>query len=39
MYRMYHEEKYKWIMETTHEEKDIPTLEEILDVDAIELYI
>lgn len=26
-------------METIHEEKDIPTLEEILNTDAIEIYI
>ena len=36
---MFHEEKYKWIMETVHEEKDITTLEEIFDTDAIELFI
>ena len=38
-FRIYQEEKIKWIMEMVHENKDIFTLEQKLDTDCIESYI
>ena len=39
MFRVYQEEKVKWIMEMAHKHKDILTLEEKLGTDCIEIFI
>lgn len=39
LYRIYTEEKFKYIMELTHENKNITDLEEALGYDSVEYFI